>query len=447
MFPTRESIDRTIVWHVTMCALPAMFLLRLGAFSAAAYVYFGLYGLMFSYSLAIGDARKLTAVTLGCLPGIMLLRDFFYYSSVEVILAVAVGSWMIFERSEFDRLFDDGLVKALVWFAAIYWVLSYLLTGDYSANLRIFELVFSAVGVRLLARRRAYLATALWSVGITGFAIGIALIGQGERLGMVRNSEIRLGNPITFGIPMALILVLILAEHGRWLLLEGKPIMRAVAGFGTGVFLLLSTSRGSWAVVTACVLAMLLVSRHRRHILQAMVVGAIPLALWMYYSDSSVVTKYVDKTFSSKEEWSVEYNARVAQWNTFPTAFADSPIWGFGPGRGKQVSITYSGHSLIWHSLYLHLGIECGLLGLIPLMGLLGTLVGRGFKHRRLRGEVAPLLGVIGFAVVATSVPAIDGVSGLFLGLSLAAGEVVGTHLIRAVVVYEPIEPELVTAP
>jgi len=439
MFPSRR-IDQTTLFHVALCIVPTMALLGIGAYTAAAYTLFGLFGVFFSYALAQRNPRQATALMLGCLPGMMFLRDSFYYSSVEVLLTVTVLSWQVLDKAEFDRIFLDPIVKSLVWFAVVYWSLSYLLTRDYSANLRIFELVFAAISFRLLAKHRQYAAAALWGVALAGFALGITLSGQGERLGMVRNTQAKLGNPITFGMPMAMIFLLSLVDGGRRLMLENRPFLRVAANCCAGVFLLLSTSRGSWSVVAACLLVTLLVSRNRIKVIQGLIVGIIGLSIWMRYADTAVVEKYFQKTLNSSEEWSVEYNARLAQWNSFPTAFRDSPIWGFGPGRGKQVSITYSGHSLIWHSLYLHLGIECGLIGLVPLAVMFFALFRRTFQCNRLRGEVGPLLGVVGFGVVATTIPAIDGVSGLFLGLALAGAELGREmYVLRTVVV--PVAP------
>src|ERR1039457_2294265 len=76
------------------------------------------------------------------------------------------------------------------------------------------------------------------------------------------------------------------------------------------------------------------------------------------------------------------------QWESFPAVFFDSPIWGFGPGSGKAVSLHYTKEGKTWHSLYLLVGVETGLIGLIGLMFLLGALTRRGIAHWRTRREI-----------------------------------------------------------
>jgi hypothetical protein len=100
---------------------------------------------------------------------------------------------------------------------------------------------------------------------------------------------------------------------------------------------------------------------------------------------------------------------------------------------GKAVSLKYSGHQLIWHSLYEHISIECGSLGILLLLLLLGSRVRRGIAHLRDQKDAIPVLGVLGFMIIAISIPAIDGMAGLFLGLSLTAGHTLRYRVLRQV--------------
>ncbi len=409
-----------------------MILLGLGFYSLAPIVFFGVFGLLLMRLLIRQNAPETTCFIVSCLPGLMLLRQFFYYSSVEVILALAVGIWASNSRDDFNWLFSSRVVQGLLAFAFLYWLASFALTGDYSENLRIFELAFSAMSIRVLSRYRTHLATAFAGIAISGFSIGLALAGQGDRLGMVRNEDTRLGNPVTFGLPMALIVLLCLAEGGRWMKLELSPFRRTCIAVVAGIFLLFSTSRGSWSVATACILMMLVFAPRRTEIFRFLLVGAVGVTIWAHFADTSTLEKYIYKTFYSEEEWS-DVNARVAQWNAFPAAFFDSPIVGFGPGSGKGVSLRYSGHNLIWHSLYLHMGIECGAIGLLLLVMFLISILVNCFRHLHQYGEIGPLLGVIGFMTIAVSIPAIDGVAGLFLGMGLSGGSGARYRIIRTV--------------
>jgi O-antigen ligase len=427
-----HDLHWSLLLQVALCIVPSMTLLGLGDYSLAAMVFYALFGLVLLGAVIRRDPVNVTVLTIGCLPALMLLRDYFYYSSVEGFLGLTVAIWAFYAQEDFKWLFSSHIVQGLMAFVTIYWMLSFAVTGDYSENLRGFELAFSAMGVRLLSRHRTYLATALSGIAISGFSIGLALAGQGDRLGMVRNEDTRLGNPVTFGVPMALILILCLAERGRWMKLDLSAFRRFSITAIAGVFLLLSTSRGSWTVAASCIAVMLFFAPRKLEIIRLLVIGTAAVLIWAHFADTSTIEKYIYKTFYSEEEWS-NVNARVAQWESFPVAFADAPIIGFGPGTGKGVSIRYSGHSLIWHSLYMQIGIECGSIGLVLLALFLGALLYNGFRHLHIHGEIAPLLGVVGFMAIAVSIPAVDGVSGLLLGFSLVGGDASRFRIVRTV--------------
>ncbi len=427
-----RDLHWSLLLQVAVCIVPSMTLLGMGSYSLAAITFYVLFGMVLLGAVIRRDPVDVTVLTLGCLPALMLLRDFFYYSSVEGLLGLAVGIWILYGQEDFKWLFASRVVQGLMAFVTVYWLLSFAITGDYSENLRAFELAFSAMGVRLLSRHRSYLATALSGIAISGFSIGLALSGQGDRLGMVRNDDTRLGNPVTFGVPMALILILCLAERGRWMKLDLSAFRRFSITAVAAVFLLLSTSRGSWTVAASCIVTMLFFAPRKLEIIRLLMIGTVAVSIWAHFADTSTLEKYIYKTFYSEEEWST-INARVAQWDSFPVAFADAPIIGFGPGSGKGVSLKYSGHNLIWHSLYMQIGIESGSIGLALLALFLGALLHNGFRHLRMHGEIAPLLGVVGFMAIAVSIPAMDGVSGLLLGFSLVGGSPSRFRIVRTV--------------
>jgi O-antigen ligase len=222
---------------------------------------------------------------------------------------------------------------------------------------------------------------------------------------------------------VALLFLLSLAERGRWLMLQDKTPLRFIVNIAAGILLLLSTSRGSWLAVTCSLVVLLIGQRDRGRLLKYVAMVALVLTIWFNFADPATLDKYIFKTFHSSAYWSAETNARVAQWTSFPRAFADSPVWGFGPGSGKAVSIQYSGHSLIWHALYLHIAIECGSIGIGLLAWFLLTIVVRSIKYAIMTGELVPLLGIVSFMVVGGTIPAIDGASGLFLGCGLLSFE------------------------
>src|SRR6266700_465324 len=74
----------------------------------------------------------------------------------------------------------------------------------------------------------------------------------------------QVGNPILMGVPSAMILLLALADNGRLLLLERHPFGRGLLVVASGEWLVLSGSRGSWAIAAIGVLLLLLFSKFGR---------------------------------------------------------------------------------------------------------------------------------------------------------------------------------------
>jgi hypothetical protein len=148
-------------------------------------------------------------------------------------------------------------------FILLCWLVSFTRPRDYSSNLRSFELLLTALGIRLLGRYRTYLGTAFIGLAISTFSMGSALAHYGDRLGMAEVDGEKVGNPISLGIPVALLFLLSLAERGRWLMLQDKTPLRFIVNIAAGILLLLSTSRGSWLAVT-CSLVVLLVGQRDR---------------------------------------------------------------------------------------------------------------------------------------------------------------------------------------
>jgi O-antigen ligase len=130
-------------------------------------------------------------------------------------------------------------------------------------------------------------------------------------------------------------------------------------------------------------------------------------------------TDYLDRTFGGDVSLDKRTTGRAEQWAAFPKILEASPLWGHGPGMGRQVGAEYAGRYLALHSLYLQVGSELGLLGLGLIALFFWFLVRRGLYYYRTFDEPVPLIGSVAFAVVGLSVPAIDLTSALLLSLGM----------------------------
>lgn len=420
-----------VLVQVALSVLPAMGLVALGNPSAGAKWLFAVLLLLLTWCLLTKNRLGFVSLTVSTIPVLVLLRGFFFHNAVNALLALGIILWFFASPKEFSQSWRDIRLRCLLIFGGLYWFLSYVMTGEYFSNLRVLELVLTAASIHLLAQHRGYLATALIGIAISVFAIGFAFLPSGgDRLGHDVIDGYTLGNPISFGIPLALVFLLSIADSGKWLLLQNHPHWRLALGMTSGALLLLSTSRGSLAIVLVNVIVLLFIGKRQRWMLlvSLALLALITVALLQTERGPSIVQFY-ERTFSPDRTLNQKTSGRADQWSVFPRAFQDSPVWGFGPGSGESVYAEYSllvdsnlnfaGMKMAWHSLYLHIGVEAGLIGILALTLLLGLLTFHGLSHWRSFGESIPLLGVIGFLIIGLSVSGTDSPSGIFLGLGL----------------------------
>ena len=156
-----------------------------------------------------------------------------------------------------------------------------------------------------------------------------------------------------------------------------------------------------------------------------------------------MIAHVFNKTVDSDRSLANRTSGRSAQWEAIPILFPLSPIWGYGPGSAKDVDYTYTHRHLLFHSLYLDVIVETGLLGFIPLICVLGLLLRRAILHLRRFGEVTPLVGVVAFMLIGMSVTAFDCISGVFLGLAFMSREQRPRFLAREMLIRTVEEDEL----
>ena len=418
-----------ILTQVALCLIPATIALRAGDAQLAARWLFPVLLLCVVGNLMLGSSLSAVALIVAVLPMAMLLRAMFLYNSVIVLLALGVGGVLLRSPPLLSVLRRAGFTW-LFPVATAYWLASYALTGQYASNLRILELVLSASALVLLAQHREQLATALCGILMSAAAIGTGLWDVGDRLGMTSVNDVRLGNPIAFGTPLALLLLLANADGGGWLLLKGRPRMRMLISGVVGMLLLLSTSRTSWLVAATGMLAVLLFNRyHRGWAVASLGLLVIAATIVLQTNRGTFLTVWYNRTFAPGRTLAQRTSGRSDQWSMFSEVMKDVPLWGFGPGSGRDVHARYSalkpraklraGSRLEWHSLYQQLAVETGVIGTAALLLLLIHMVKGNYRWWHGDGVITPLLGTIGFMLIAATVSVMDGASGLFLGFAL----------------------------
>ena len=425
------GLDRAVIVQSLICIVPAMAAVGIGAPQAGAYYFFAAYLGFLGWSLLCGYSVRALALTVGVLPGLSLFRDLFLYNSVILVYSVVVFGLLLRSRHHMREMWRAGFAGVL-YICVLYWGVSYVITGDYSANLRLLELTLSAAALVLLISHPIQLASALFSLTLGLVAWGLAFLPYGHRLGLATIGGVQLGNPITFGLPLAFMFTLLVADQGKLLLLQRNAWIRLLLTLVVGAFLLLSTSRGSWLVAASSVAMVLLFKRYDRRIAIVGIVLMLGVGLLLLQTSRGAdFAAGLQRTFSEERSLRNRTSGRSDQWMLLPVALHDHPVLGFGPGRGPSVYAKYSlldpdvhfrrGVEMRWHSLYLQVAIETGALGVLVLTTLFFLLFRSNIRAWRYTGDVAPMLGAIGFALLALTVSGMDAASGLFLGLGLSA--------------------------
>jgi O-antigen ligase len=410
-----------LILQIAALGLISSVLVNLERLSLAVVAFYGPLALLLVYYALTRKAVEWATVVVGSIPMLMLLRPVFYQNSVAVILAATLGLWWLYEPGGLRSLFKDTLAMSLIVGSGVYWWCSVLYTGDYSVNLRVSDLVLTGCCVSLLTRYRSYLAAAFWGMSITTVFIVLALWKYGaERLGTAEIGLNSLGHPEQVGMAMALTILVSLVDRGRWLLLQKANASRYVVAGAALSILLLTTSRTSWSLACLGVLMMSFSRKQRKTLVWGVLIMALAGMIVIMSSRGDDVAKYFNKVFSSDRTWSQRTTGRIDQYAAFPLLFWQSPIVGHGPGSSGTIYQRYDRENLVMHSLYLHMGVELGILGLTALLLMYGFLIRRAVLYRRLTAELLPLVCAVAMCVDGAAQNSFNCMMGVFLGLTMA---------------------------
>jgi O-antigen ligase len=437
------QLDWTVFISLCICVVPAMATLDFGAPMIGARYLAGSLLICLLYQAARRDRYRYMALLIGAGPALSLLRGVFFYNSFFFFTALGIVLWAATSWKDVKALWDDNIWRSMAFLCLLYWAISVALKGTFVANIRAIEFILTAGAISLLATRRSYLATALLGIAASSTAYAIAMLPYGVRLGEgeLDNGQ-TIGNPALMGIPSALIVLLALTDRGRYLLLENKVVARAIVCLVLAQWLILSGSRGSWLITLTCLAIVFTLSPpSRKGILAIIALGCIATLAVLTTERGAQVSNVFDKTMDSNRSLANRTSGRSSMWEALPEIFAESPVWGWGPGSGADVDYLFTHRHLIFHSLYEQIIVECGMLGFLPMMVTLFAALYRAIQHYRRYGEATPLIGIVGFMIIGVSVTAFDFVSGTYLGLALMSRESNTRYAMRRMMVI-PVEQE-----
>jgi O-antigen ligase len=419
------GLDWGVIAQLCICIIPAMVPIDYGEPRLGAQYLAGSLLVFLTYHFYKRDRFRYLSLLVGAGPALSLMRGVFFYNSFFFFLSGAAILWATTSWQDVAFVCKDPIWKILAILCVIYWAAGVANRGSLAADIRSIEFALACGSICLLSTRRSYLATGLVGIGFSATAYAIAMLPYGDRLGEgVLDNGQNIGNPVILGVPCALVVLLSMTDRGRHLLMEDKPMWRLILCLVVGQWLILSGSRGSWLITLTCLLIVFACSKmSRKTILSVVAVGVVAVMLVLSTGRGQQTSKVFNKTVDSNRTLANRTSGRSTMWLVLPEVFAASPVWGWGPGNAADTDYLFTGRHLMFHSLYEQIIAECGLLGFIPLMLIIFSLMRRAIRHYKRFGEVMPLIGIVGFMLIGVSVTAFDFVSGVYFGLALCSRE------------------------
>lgn len=426
---------------VLLMAVACGALVGLGKVERAAQVMWGLLGLFSAWFALRGRVESLMAFLIGAAPFINLLRGALFYSGLPIVVVGVVLWWLVADqRRASGTLSRNYLAAALLGMAALYYLVSFGMTGKFRTNLRVFELACPVVFVVALGQDPRRLRQALWGLLISSVIMGMAAyphvgLFQEMRLGMVAGEQFEIGNPFSLGMPLAFGVLALGLDRGQWLGLAGKPAWRLTLLLPVVVLLALSTSRAGWLAATGGLAVGFYFASRQRLVLLAwcLMIAGVGWGLWHTPAAEPFKMGW-DRTFGRGQDLNRASSGRFDQWVIFSHAITDTPkrfLLGYGPGSGPQVQSEFSsrlldigmrmGQGMQFHGLIMQVGIDFGLLGLFPLVTWLGLVGWKCYWNCRVRGLFFPIATFTGYFLATLTASGFDAVSGVLAGLSLSA--------------------------
>jgi ribosomal protein S18 acetylase RimI-like enzyme len=432
-------VSGELLVQVLLVAAPSTMLLATGRLLAAAVCMWSLLGCLCARLVFMRRPDEMACLLIATAPLINLLRGVVLYSAVPIVYlgSLAYLYWSVPAQM---RRVTNRFPLTLPALAALYYALSVLGTGDPRQNMRVFELACAAPMVVLIGRSRKALFTALIGLLVSAWAVGVGSYSHldtspDNRLGAIVAEGFAFGDPFALGMPLALGALTLCLDGGRWLGLQNRPGLRLAALLPTFFFLAQSGSRAGQLVTVAGLLVAAAFRRRDRFKILAFLflMGLLGMAL-LGTPLGSPFQKAFQRTFGEGRTLTQASTGRADMWRTFWYTLTDDGvalILGHGAGSGREqheiisarVSDTqFAGKSLEFHALIMHVGVEFGLCGLVPLLLWLTLGARTCFRGSKTTGLALPLACFLGFVLGSLTTTGFDTVSGTLLGIGLLLG-------------------------
>lgn len=424
-----------VLWQVLTVGLVSGCLLGSGRVWLASVAMWGLVAVFGTYWALVFRHERLACLLIALAPWLNILKGAALYTGVPVVF-LGTACLMLFGKRRRPLVMSPPrmLSRCLLALALSYYTLSVVVTLNPRENIRVLELACPVVLVVEIASSRNLLRTAIAGFVCSALGVGFAAFPHiasenAHRLGIIATDELAIGNPFGLGTPLALGVLALSLDRGRWLGVDRRSVLRWLLLIPTVLLLALSTSRAGWLITSAGLLGGTVIAGRQRWRLVTAIAAVVAIGFLLSISPwAEPFERGWNRTFTKDRDAS---SGRADQWKVFYYAMFDSPqaLWvGYGPGDNSWIFRRFSmevqgianpGGQAVFHGLFMHVGVALGLLGLITvlsweLLALRVSLV--GFIRTK---EAFPLMCFCGFVLGSLTVTGFDPNSGTLLGLGL----------------------------
>ena len=434
-----SQFRRRVVALVLICTLPTAVLLAAGRLQLAADCFWAVFLAIVGALILFRRHETLLSLIIGVIPWLSLLRGsgFMFYNVNAVVLAVGALHYLV-RAPQVVVATGRGcrLAVCLIVGAGIYYALSLARTGDYARNLRMFEFGLAVWCVLLAGRNRFVLGSGLLGLIFAAVAAGLALLphnGLIGRLGIAVIEGSVVGNPVQLGMALALVCLAMLVDRGHWLAWIEARWWNGCWLVIAAILLVLTTSRAAW-LVTSCGLLLTAMFGRNQRVRSVLLAGMVPVCVLVALAGpfGTGLRDGLHRTFSEERDMTGRTSGRSDQWRVAGRAVTMSPLrllCGYGPGTGPTVyakasdevaDVRYAvGRKAEWHSLFLQVLVETGLVGLTFLVVWLAVAFARVVAGLRRTGRLLPLVCFSGYVLTILTVSGNDTIAGTMLGIAL----------------------------
>ena len=425
-----------------LIGLPTILLIALGQINISGKYFWVVFAVVFTIKIIKNDVDGIIFVLLSNSPLIMILREYAFFNVIVFIYLILFSFVFIKKKSIFDKLLVNYpfLLPAMLLFI-FYYFASFLNTGVYSRNLRALEFLFTIVSVMWLyqniSKFKQFLSIFIFLSILYGLS-ALRYIGDYGRLGGIEYETTfgatTIGNPIQIGILMSIAIFSLILDKSYWIKeYFSRNMIIALVAISFSL-LLLSTSRAGWLFsALGWAVTFLLGSRNRFRMLMYISVLALSFSLLQKTEYFEWAQKGIDRTFGSEKSLVGRTNGRSDQWALAWTVFTENGsnfIMGQGIGNGTDLyksesagsSIYGSGKAKAWHSLFMQIIVETGIIGLLIYLWLLFVIVSAIYANFKKDKLILSLIMFLGYIVIIFTTSGFDLLTGILFGIGSAHG-------------------------